>query len=80
MDHGDVDRALQMLIGWRRHGALIRKDYDFSTYLDGIAFVNRVAEAAEAANHHPDMRVGYRRVTIELSSHDAGGVTNCPGA
>jgi 4a-hydroxytetrahydrobiopterin dehydratase len=75
MPEGDVDRKLQALPGWRREGKQIRKEYSFGSYMDGIAFVTRVAGLAEQMDHHPDMLVGYRRVTVTLMSHDAGGIT-----
>jgi 4a-hydroxytetrahydrobiopterin dehydratase len=43
--------------------------------MDGIAFANRVANAAEATDHHPDMMLGYRRVVVALTTHDANGIT-----
>ena len=48
----------------------------FNTYMDGIAFGNRVADLAEAANHHPDLVVKWRKVDLSLTTHDAGGVTH----
>ena len=75
MPEAEVDRKLASLSGWQRDGQQIRKEYSFGSYLDGIAFVNRVAGLAEKMDHHPDMLVGYRRVTLTLSSHDAGGIT-----
>lgn len=71
----DLARELASLHGWERARGAIRKEFQFDAYLDGIDFVRRVGEAAEAANHHPDMLVGYRRVAVELTSHDTGGVT-----
>jgi 4a-hydroxytetrahydrobiopterin dehydratase len=75
MPEAEVDRRLTSLPGWERDGQQIRKEYSFGSYMDGIAFVNRVAGLAEKMDHHPDMLVGYRRVTLTLSSHDAGGIT-----
>ena len=75
MPEAEVDRRLTSLSGWRRDGKQIRKEYSFGSYMDGIAFVNRVAKLAEEQDHHPDLLVGYRRVTVTLSSHDAGGIT-----
>jgi len=75
MPEAEVDRRLTSLPGWERDGQQIRKEYSFGSYMDGIAFVNRVAGLAEKMDHHPDMLVGYRRVTLTLSSHDAGGLT-----
>lgn len=61
---------------WRREGDAIVRELKFEDFREAIAFVNRVAEAAEAANHHPDITVhGYNRVRLTLSSHSAGGIT-----
>jgi 4a-hydroxytetrahydrobiopterin dehydratase len=59
-----------------RVGAEIRKTYPFASFREGMAFANRVAAAAEAADHHPDMLIQYRQVTLTLTSHDAGGLTD----
>jgi 4a-hydroxytetrahydrobiopterin dehydratase len=75
MPEAEVDQRLASLPGWRRDGKQLRKEYSFGSYMDGIAFVNRVAGLAEQQDHHPDLLVGYRRVTVTLSSHDAGGIT-----
>jgi len=75
MPDAEVDQKLQALPGWRRDGKQLRKEYSFASYMDGIAFVNRVAGLAEKMDHHPDMLVVYRRVTVTTMSHDAGGLT-----
>jgi 4a-hydroxytetrahydrobiopterin dehydratase len=51
------------------------KTFSFSRFADGIAFVQRVARAADAADHHPDIDIRYTKVTCALSTHDAGGIT-----
>jgi 4a-hydroxytetrahydrobiopterin dehydratase len=56
-------------------GALERT-FELSTFADAIAFVNRVAELAEAENHHPDIAIAYRRVTLRWWTHSAGGITD----
>jgi len=61
--------------GWTSQGDAIVKDFAFPGFRAAIAFVNRVAERADAARHHPDIEIHYNRVTISLSTHDAGGVT-----
>ena len=60
---------------WRFADGSLTCSIQFKAYMDGIAFVNRVAELAEAANHHPDLVVTWRKVDITLTTHDAGGVT-----
>src|ERR1700691_5733452 len=61
---------------WRRDGAAIVREWTFVDFAQAIAFVNRVAEAAEAANHHPDIHLhGWNKVRLELSTHSEGGLT-----
>ena len=71
----EVAQALAGLPGWERRGDAIARTFVFPAFMDGIAFVNRVAHAAEAADHHPDVDIRWRRVTCALSTHDAGGIT-----
>ncbi len=60
---------------WKHEGGMIRRTYEAPTFLAGIAFVNKVAQAAEAADHHPDIDIRWRKVTLALVTHDAGGLT-----
>lgn len=71
----EIQRALGKLPGWSRRGDVISKTYQFKTFPEGIAFVGRLAAAAEKADHHPDIDIRYTKVTIALSTHSAGGVT-----
>ena len=66
---------LSEMEGWTFLGNAIHKDFAFPGFRGAIAFVNRVAERADAARHHPDIEIHYNRVLISLSTHDAGGVT-----
>jgi 4a-hydroxytetrahydrobiopterin dehydratase len=62
---------------WRREGDEIVRDWEFEDFAAAIAFVNRVADAAEAANHHPDILVhGWNKVRLSLTNHAAGGLTD----
>ena len=62
---------------WRDEGAAIVRDYEFKNFAEAMAFVNRVAEAAEDANHHPDILVhGWNKVRLTLSTHSEGRVTD----
>jgi 4a-hydroxytetrahydrobiopterin dehydratase len=74
-----TDEELEVFLtnteGWTSQGEAIVKDFEFPSFRAAIAFVNRVAERAEAARHHPDIEIHYNRVKIALSTHDAGGVT-----
>jgi 4a-hydroxytetrahydrobiopterin dehydratase len=63
------------LDGWEFRGKDIRKQYRFGGFKDAMAFVNRVAALAEEVDHHPDFLIEYDRVTLTLTSHDSGGLT-----
>jgi len=71
----EIQRALGGLAGWSRRGDSITKTFTFERFPDGIAFVDRVATIAEEMNHHPDIDIRYTKVTMTLSTHDAGGIT-----
>jgi 4a-hydroxytetrahydrobiopterin dehydratase len=63
--------------GWAREGGSIVREYKLADFAAAIAFVNRVAEVAEAANHHPDILLhGWNKVRLELSTHSQGGLTD----
>jgi 4a-hydroxytetrahydrobiopterin dehydratase len=71
----EIHRALGGLNGWSRRGDALVKTFTFQRFADGIAFVNRVARIADEMDHHPDIDIRYTKVTMSLSTHDAGGVT-----
>ena len=61
---------------WEREGDEIVREWRFEDFSEAMAFVNRVAEAAEEANHHPDILVhGWNKVRLSLTNHSAGGLT-----
>jgi 4a-hydroxytetrahydrobiopterin dehydratase len=70
-----ITEKLRTLAGWERKGETIAKQYTFKEFMDGIRFINRIAEIAEQMDHHPDIAVNYRRITFTLSTHDQGGIT-----
>jgi 4a-hydroxytetrahydrobiopterin dehydratase len=61
--------------GWTYEGGAIRRTLSFPTYRDGVAFAVKAALLAERRDHHPELHIGYGKVTVELSTHSAGGVT-----
>ena len=71
-----IKEKLQALPGWEYKDNAISKMFKFKEYLYGIEFVQKVAEIAEGADHHPDITINYTRVTFSCSTHDAGGVTD----
>ncbi len=71
----DVNDRLKRLAGWSLEGEAIRKQFTFASFPDAVAFVTRIAPEAEAADHHPDIRIDYKRVTLTYSTHSEGGLT-----
>jgi 4a-hydroxytetrahydrobiopterin dehydratase len=71
----EINNALQNLPGWKRNGHAIERQFEFPNFVEAMGFVNRIAEAAEAVNHHPDITINYNKVILALVSHDSGGVT-----
>jgi 4a-hydroxytetrahydrobiopterin dehydratase len=71
----EIHRELSSMPGWSRRGNTIVKVFSFPAFLDGIAWVQRVADAAEARDHHPDLDIRYTKITVTLSTHSAGGIT-----
>ncbi len=70
-----VRDGLRQLEGWDLAGAAICKAFLWPSFAEAMKFVNRVADLAELADHHPDMLINYRRVTLTLSTHSEGGIT-----
>ncbi len=71
----EIQEKLSALNEWEFKDNTIRKTFTFETYMESIGFINRLAEIAEEANHHPDMVVGWCRIDVAFTSHDQGGVT-----
>jgi 4a-hydroxytetrahydrobiopterin dehydratase len=75
LTHEDIREQLSSLEGWELTTEGIRKEYRLNDFRSAINLVNRVADLAEEANHHPDILIRYNRVRFTLISHDAGGIT-----
>ena len=75
MSKAEIAASLEGLVGWKLEGKTIAKGYEFPSFPEAMHFVNNVAGLAEAADHHPDILINYRRVTLTLSTHDEGGLT-----
>lgn len=71
----DLDAALAQLDGWKVVEGALDKTWTFGSFSEAFAFLTRVALLAETLDHHPDMQQSYRTVTLQLTSHDVGGVT-----
>ena len=61
---------------WPEVDGALERAFEFDAFAQAIAFVNRVAELADAENHHPDIGVSYKRVTLRWTTHSAGGITD----
>ena len=73
----DITKSLATY-NWHYIGKKISKTYSFETYMQGIEFIQKIADLAEKRNHHPDMHIGWCKVDIHITSHEMGGVTtNC---
>jgi 4a-hydroxytetrahydrobiopterin dehydratase len=71
----DIAARLAELPGWVRAGNAIVKEFTFAGFPEAVAFVGRLVAPAEAADHHPDLAIHYRRVSVTFSTHSAGGLT-----
>ena len=76
LDDTAVAEGLQHLPGWERRGNQIVKTFVRADFARAMVFVNEVASAAEAAGHHPDIDIRWNKVTLALSSHAEGGLTD----
>ncbi len=75
LSDAEITRRLTNLAEWKREGGAIRRTFTFGKFADGIRFVDRVAAAADAMDHHPDIDIRYTAITMTLSTHSAGGLT-----
>jgi 4a-hydroxytetrahydrobiopterin dehydratase len=75
LDRQQVAEQMQRLPQWTLQGDQIQRQLTFQNFVDAMVFVNKLAEVAEELGHHPDIRIVYNRVTLALSTHDAGGLT-----
>ncbi len=73
---GEIRGALSELPGWKQQGKGISKTFDLKGFKGAMAFTGTVGELAERADHHPDILIQFTKVTLTLSSHDAGGITD----
>jgi 4a-hydroxytetrahydrobiopterin dehydratase len=71
----EIAARLGTLTGWTRQGDAIRKEYTFRDFPEAVLFVSALIEGAEAADHHPDIEIHYRRVVLSYRTHSEGGIT-----
>jgi 4a-hydroxytetrahydrobiopterin dehydratase len=75
MNAREVTLRLRTVPHWSLRAQTIRRTYTFDRFLGSIDFVNRIARKAEKAHHHPDIDIRFNKVTLKLTTHDAGGLT-----
>ena len=71
----EITEDMKGVVGWERKGKEIVKAFKLRNFVEAVGFVNKVAILAEKADHHPDILIQYRNVTLTLSTHSAGGLT-----
>ena len=71
----EIDKRLKQLSTWKLEGTAIRKQFTFAGFPEAVAFVSALVPEAEAADHHPDILINYKRVTLTYSTHSEGGLT-----
>ena len=76
LSQADVEQRIKSLGGWTLRGDEIVRQYTFKDFPEAVAFVNRLAPEAEAVDHHPDILINYKRVTLTYSTHSEGGLTD----
>jgi 4a-hydroxytetrahydrobiopterin dehydratase len=75
LSEAEITERLPKARDWERHGDMLVRSWQFPSFRRAMEFVNRVAAQIEKSDHHPDIVVSYRTVRIEMSTHDAGGLT-----
>lgn len=71
----EIQKRFSQLSGWTIEGNQLHCTWKFQDFIAAIAFVNKLVEPSEAAAHHPDIEISYNKVTVNLTTHDAGGLT-----
>lgn len=76
IEDDEISAALKKCPEWELEKKSITRTFEFEEFMDAIDFVNDLAEIADEAQHHPDIHIRYTKVTIKLTTHDAGGITD----
>ncbi len=72
----EIQQNLKSVDGWTLDGNAIKKQFTFAGFPEAVAFVARLVPGAESADHHPDITINYKRVTLSYSTHSEGGLTH----
>lgn len=76
LSESEIQASLPEVPYWSEVSGTIQRTYQFDDFAQAMAFVNKVADRAEADQHHPDILIRYNKVTLTLATHDVGGITN----
>lgn len=76
LEPDEIDMALRSRPEWAEVGGSIQRTFGFKNFIEAMLFVDKVADAAESAQHHPDILIRYNKVTMSLNTHDSGGITH----
>jgi 4a-hydroxytetrahydrobiopterin dehydratase len=76
LSENELDETVRAMNGWELEDGKLKKSFSFSNFVEAFGFMTRIALEAEKMNHHPDWSNVYNTVTIKLSTHDAGGITD----
>lgn len=71
----EIEQKIQAIPQWQQEEQIITRTFKFKNFVEAVDFVNRMVEPAETAGHHPDLVISYNKVTVSLTTHDAGGLT-----
>ena len=75
LNSNELRTALAGLSGWSAEGQAIKRTYTCASFMESMAFAGRIAAYAESVDHHPDLLISYKKVTVTWSTHSEGGVT-----
>lgn len=75
LSENEIESALTEMSGWTFEGGQITKTFEFPSYLAGVTFVSAIAHLAEAMDHHPDLDLRYRKLSVAINTHDVGGIS-----
>jgi 4a-hydroxytetrahydrobiopterin dehydratase len=76
LDEDQLEENLKVVIGWSVKEEKLTKTFEFKSYLEGLVFASALGYRAEKMDHHPDMTIGYRKVTVAVNTHDVGGISH----
>lgn len=76
LSEAEIQEQAKQLQDWLVEGQELRLTRNFKDFVEAIAFVNKIVEPAESVGHHPDLAISYNKVTVTLTTHDAGGLTS----